>query len=79
MCAIGTRGQTGSTRRPDGGQTGVGAISATFPGIDRHVPADTVFTNGAGNFAGWLSRFHRFAGMAVVIGPSRLYGRWLRW
>jgi acetolactate synthase-1/2/3 large subunit len=31
--------------------------------IDRSVPADTIFTNGAGNFAGWLSRFHRFAGM----------------
>ncbi|MEO6363307.1 MAG: thiamine pyrophosphate-binding protein [Caldimonas sp.] len=31
--------------------------------IDRNVPADTVFTNGAGNFAGWLTRFHRFAGM----------------
>ncbi len=31
--------------------------------IDRHVPVDTIFTNGAGNFAGWLSRFHRFAGM----------------
>src|SRR5450432_454071 len=31
--------------------------------IDRHVPADTIFTNGAGNFAGWLSRFHRFVGL----------------
>ena len=31
--------------------------------IDRLVPADTVFTNGAGNFSGWLHRFHRYAGM----------------
>ena len=31
--------------------------------IDRHVPADTVFTNGAGNFSGWLHRFHRYAGL----------------
>ena len=31
--------------------------------IDRHVGADTVFTNGAGNFAGWLHRFHRYAGL----------------
>jgi acetolactate synthase-1/2/3 large subunit len=31
--------------------------------IDRHVGADTVFTNGAGNFSGWLQRFHRFAGL----------------
>ena len=31
--------------------------------LDRHVPIDTVFTNGAGNFSGWLHRFHRYAGM----------------
>ena len=31
--------------------------------IDRSVPADAIFTNGAGNFAGWLSRFHRYAGL----------------
>jgi acetolactate synthase I/II/III large subunit len=31
--------------------------------IDRHVADDTIFTNGAGNFAGWLSRFHPFVGM----------------
>ena len=31
--------------------------------LDRHVPVDTIFTNGAGNFAGWLSRFHRFVGL----------------
>jgi acetolactate synthase-1/2/3 large subunit len=31
--------------------------------IDRHLGDDTIFTNGAGNFAGWLSRFHRFVGM----------------
>ena len=31
--------------------------------IDRHVGADTVFTNGAGNFSGWLHRFHRYAGL----------------
>jgi acetolactate synthase-1/2/3 large subunit len=31
--------------------------------IDRLVPADAVFTNGAGNFSGWLHRFHRYAGL----------------
>ncbi|HUP06798.1 MAG TPA: thiamine pyrophosphate-binding protein [Caldimonas sp.] len=29
--------------------------------VDRLVPRDAVFTNGAGNFAGWLHRFHRYA------------------
>ena len=31
--------------------------------IDRHVGADTIFTNGAGNFAGWLHRYHPYAGL----------------
>lgn len=25
-----------------------------------HVPPDTIFTNGAGNYAAWLHRFHRY-------------------
>ena len=29
----------------------------------RNVPDDTIFTNGAGNFSGWLHRFHRYAGL----------------
>ena len=31
--------------------------------IDRHVGADAVFTNGAGNATGWLHRFHAYAGL----------------
>jgi acetolactate synthase-1/2/3 large subunit len=31
--------------------------------IQRHVPDDTVFTNGAGNFSGWLHRFARYRGL----------------
>jgi acetolactate synthase-1/2/3 large subunit len=31
--------------------------------IQRHVPEDTVFTNGAGNFSGWLHRFVRYRGL----------------
>jgi len=31
--------------------------------IDRLVREDTIFTNGAGNFSGWLHRFHRYAGL----------------
>ena len=29
----------------------------------RHLPADTVYTNGAGNFSGWLHRFYRYPGL----------------
>ncbi len=31
--------------------------------MQRLAPADTVFTNGAGNFAGWLHRFCRYPGL----------------
>jgi len=31
--------------------------------LARHLPADTVFTNGAGNFSGWLHRFYRYPGL----------------
>ena len=31
--------------------------------LARHLPADTVYTNGAGNFSGWLHRFYRYPGL----------------
>ena len=31
--------------------------------IQRHVPDDTVYTNGAGNFSVWLHRFTRYHGL----------------
>ena len=31
---------------------------------ERIVPDDTIWTNGAGNFAGWVHRFHRYRGVA---------------
>jgi len=31
--------------------------------IQRLAPADTVYTNGAGNYAGWLHRYCRYAGL----------------
>jgi acetolactate synthase-1/2/3 large subunit len=39
--------------------------------IERLVPEDAVFTNGAGNFSGWLHRFHRYAGLRHA-GRSQL-------
>jgi len=39
--------------------------------IDAQVPEDTIFTNGAGNFSGWLHRFHRYAGLRHA-GRSQL-------
>jgi acetolactate synthase-1/2/3 large subunit len=31
--------------------------------VQRLAPADTVYTNGAGNFSGWLHRYTRYAGL----------------
>jgi acetolactate synthase-1/2/3 large subunit len=33
--------------------------------VSRHLPADAVLTNGAGNFASWVHRFHRHHGLAA--------------
>jgi acetolactate synthase-1/2/3 large subunit len=38
--------------------------------IDKHVPEDTIFTNGAGNFSGWLHRFHRYTGWRTQLAPT---------
>ena len=31
--------------------------------LNRLMPEDTIFTNGAGNFSGWLQRFHQYPGL----------------
>ena len=31
--------------------------------IDAKLPDGTIFTNGAGNYSGWLHRFHRYTGL----------------
>lgn len=32
--------------------------------LQKHLPADAVLSNGAGNFAGWLHRYYRYHGLA---------------
>ena len=32
--------------------------------VQKHLPADAVLTNGAGNFASWMHRFYRYSGLA---------------
>lgn len=43
------------------GPIDMAAIIAT---LQRHLPADTVVTNGAGNFASWAHRYWRYQGLA---------------
>lgn len=38
-------------------------LAVVIKTIQRLAPADTVYTNGAGNYAGWLHRYCRYAGL----------------
>jgi acetolactate synthase-1/2/3 large subunit len=38
-------------------------MAAVVGVLQKHLPADAVLTNGAGNFASWLHRFYRYPGL----------------
>ncbi|MYN07214.1 thiamine pyrophosphate-binding protein [Pseudoduganella aquatica] len=38
--------------------------------MDALTPADTIITNGAGNYATWAHRFHRYGGMRTQLAPT---------
>jgi acetolactate synthase-1/2/3 large subunit len=38
--------------------------------INKTMPEDTIYTNGAGNFATWLHRFHRYTGWRTQVAPT---------
>ena len=42
--------------------------------LQKHLPADAVLSNGAGNFSGWLHRYYQYPGLAkgckTQIGPA---------
>ncbi|MFN0162215.1 MAG: thiamine pyrophosphate-binding protein [Burkholderiales bacterium] len=38
--------------------------------MEAALPEDTVYTNGAGNFSGWLHRFHRYTGLRTQLAPT---------
>jgi len=37
--------------------------------LDDNLPADTIYTNGAGNFSVWLHRFHRYRQFGTQLAP----------
>jgi acetolactate synthase I/II/III large subunit len=47
-----------------GGKTGSINMPAIIQTLQRHLPADAVLTNGAGNFASWLHRYFVHHGLA---------------
>jgi acetolactate synthase-1/2/3 large subunit len=38
--------------------------------IDRMTPPDTIITNGAGNYATWAHRYHRYGAMRTQLAPT---------
>jgi acetolactate synthase I/II/III large subunit len=38
--------------------------------IGAAAPADTIITNGAGNYATWAHRFHRYGGLRTQLAPT---------
>lgn len=38
--------------------------------LEKTLPADAIMTNGAGNYATWLHRFHRFTRYATQLAPT---------
>ncbi len=53
-------------------QTGPGAVrmGPIMNWIEANTPEDTIFTNGAGNYATWVHRFHRFRRYATQAAPA---------
>jgi acetolactate synthase-1/2/3 large subunit len=38
--------------------------------LDRMLPKDAILTNGAGNYATWVHRFHRYRGFRTQLAPT---------
>ncbi|RDE07782.1 thiamine pyrophosphate-binding protein [Pelagibacterium lacus] len=53
--------------QPNPGAIQVGDIMAW---LEAHMPEDTIYTNGAGNFAIWLHRFHRYRRFGTQLAPT---------
>jgi len=59
--ADGAAGQGGD------GLVDMGVVMAV---LERRLPEDTVMANGAGNFAAWVHRFHRYRRPGTILAPT---------
>ena len=50
---------------PADNERGLVDMPSVIATLQKHLPADAVLTNGAGNFASWLHRFYRYTGLAA--------------
>jgi acetolactate synthase-1/2/3 large subunit len=49
---------------PGDSASGLVDMPSIIATLQKHLPADAVLSNGAGNFASWLHRFYRYTGLA---------------
>ncbi len=49
-----------------------GAVNPSdiFAWLNKHLPANAIIANGAGNYAGWLHRFYLYRGYPTLLGPT---------
>ncbi|MEQ8447192.1 MAG: thiamine pyrophosphate-binding protein [Pelagibacterium sp.] len=45
-------------------------LGAVMEWLEANMPAETIYTNGAGNFSVWLHRFHRYRRFATELAPT---------
>lgn len=45
-------------------------MSEVMAQLRQRVPADTIVTNGAGNYSGWVHRFHVYRGFRTELAPT---------
>ena len=56
-----------SRPQPQPGDVNLGEVMVM---LRRQLPDDTVLTNGAGNFTGWIQRFFEFRGVGTQLAPQ---------
>jgi len=53
-----------------GAMPGALDLGKTMTFLRRRLPPETIVTNGAGNFAGWVHRFHQYTGFRTQLAPT---------
>jgi acetolactate synthase-1/2/3 large subunit len=45
-------------------------MSRVVTWLRENIPADSIITNGAGNFSGWVQRFYQYTGFRTQLAPT---------
>ena len=64
------RAELDAWRRPAHVMPGKLDLRVCIEHMNATLPEDTIYTNGAGNFSGWLSRFHPYTLHRTQLAPS---------